>query len=629
MSTIELHAGQRIAEYVLEERIGRGGFGEVWRARHHAFAERLVALKVPGSPERASLLKREGALQDRVRHPHAVEVIGMDADHDPPYLAMELVQGESLRRRLERVKRLSPEAAVEVALQVLAALDHAHARGVVHRDVKPENVLLDAKGAAKLTDFGLGRVLEEERAKLALSQSLASTDGSDLSGTVAYMAPEQREPGRATDARVDLYAVGILLFEMLTGVRPEGGEAPSDLVSGLDPRLDAVFRRCYCRVDRRYPSAAAVIAELAPLAGPVGLAAVGPLPASSRGTAYLVPLRPPTGSPERIHLDGTPRALDGAAEVRYERGAFWVVAREGRAAVHVVPGQVPAGRRPDEFTERVGAAPLRLSEGMIIRIGDPAVVADVRAYGFHDGAPVVLPVAGTGTGAARGARMPGRITAIVGAVLIFGSTLLLAAVMVGGSGSVPPRFLKVSLPVVVVGLLLIHNGWSRGRKFLTSPRETPLPATAQVVTVSPVRPPSANEPWRDPLGFGEVSVEDARRNPPAGFWLRALAVAMDVAVLGFAAEFLGPRTPLALFLYDWLATALFGATIGKYVCGVRVLKNDGTPPGLLLSLVRTVGKGVSAVLLGLGFVLAGVTPDKRGLHDFLSGTRAVRIRPEE
>jgi eukaryotic-like serine/threonine-protein kinase len=239
-----LKPGDRVSEYVLIERVGRGGFGDVWKARHHVWPDRIVAVKMPATAERANLLKREGVLQDRVRHPNAVDVLGMDPDHDPPYLIMEFVEGESLRARLQRETRLAPGVAVDLGVQILGALEHAHARGVVHRDLKPENILIAKDGLAKLTDFGLGRLLEDARAKLAVSGSLISTDGRDISGTVAYMAPEQREAGRTVDARADLYAFGIVLFEMLTGARPEGGEAPADLVAGRPPRRAAGVRHC-------------------------------------------------------------------------------------------------------------------------------------------------------------------------------------------------------------------------------------------------------------------------------------------------------------------------------------------------------------------------------------------------
>src|SRR5207247_2472839 len=138
---------------------------------------------------------------------------GWGAPADPPYLVMEFVDGGSRRARLERERRLEAPVALGIARGVLGGLAAAHAQGVVHRDLKPENVLLRRDGAVKITDFGLGRLREEERARLALSANLGDpeVDTPHLEGTIAYMAPEQRDAGRPIDARADVYAFGIVL----------------------------------------------------------------------------------------------------------------------------------------------------------------------------------------------------------------------------------------------------------------------------------------------------------------------------------------------------------------------------------------------------------------------------------
>src|SRR5688572_11534084 len=111
----DLKPGDRVSEYVLERRVGHGGFGDVWRAHHHVWRDRVVAVKVAADAEAARALGQEGAIQERLRDPNVVEVLGLDPEHDPPYLVMEFIDGESLRARLDRDRRLAPEAALAVA----------------------------------------------------------------------------------------------------------------------------------------------------------------------------------------------------------------------------------------------------------------------------------------------------------------------------------------------------------------------------------------------------------------------------------------------------------------------------------------------------------------------------------
>ena len=143
--------------------------------------------------------------------------------------------------------------------QVAETIDHAHRLGIQHRDLKPSNIMLDAALSPKILDFGL---------------SGGDPGRGHLRGTLPYVAPEQLDPSQPIDARADVYAFGILLFEMLTGVRPEGGEAPSELLAGLDPEIDRVFQSCYCRLEKRYPNASAVLEKLEPIAARHARAAV-------------------------------------------------------------------------------------------------------------------------------------------------------------------------------------------------------------------------------------------------------------------------------------------------------------------------------------------------------------------
>lgn len=279
---------QRISEYVLEERIGGGTFGEVWRARHHVWADQLVAIKIPTDASYIRNLQREGAAIHGLEHANIVRARGFDPYADPPYLVMEYVPGTSLRPLIEQGE-LSVEQAVDVLRQVLTGLSHAHQHGVIHRDIKPENILVHertrgdgyaAGGLVKVTDFGLGAAAASalQTGSIAYSQSIGGADAKRISGTIDYMAPEQRSGGMV-DARADLYACGVMLYEMLTGERPAGTELPSDINPKSPKWLDDVFKKSYARLEKRYTTAQEFLRSLkAPVTPPPLPAQGGPPP---------------------------------------------------------------------------------------------------------------------------------------------------------------------------------------------------------------------------------------------------------------------------------------------------------------------------------------------------------------
>lgn len=267
--------GQRVSEYILDEKVGGGTFGEVWRAHHHVWADQLVAVKIPTDSQYLRELQREGVAVHGLVHPNIVRAIGFDPYADPAYLTMEYIPGASLRPYIAN-KSLQPAHAVAVLRQVLSGLKYAHAQGLVHRDIKPENILVHeraktdgfgAEGVVKITDFGLGRAATTVGAQsIMYSASLNSPQAKEIAGTLDYMAPEQRG-GQNVDGRADLYACGVVFYEMLTGERPAGTDVPSDLNKHVSPALDDLFRRSYARLEKRFASADEFLAALDNAAG--------------------------------------------------------------------------------------------------------------------------------------------------------------------------------------------------------------------------------------------------------------------------------------------------------------------------------------------------------------------------
>jgi eukaryotic-like serine/threonine-protein kinase len=203
--------------YRLEARIGAGGMSTVYRATDETL-QRPVAIKlmnreIATDSDQLERFRREARAVAQLSHPHIVGVIDYGEDDSRPYIVFEYVEGETLKERIRRTGRLPTTEAVAYAIEIARALGVAHARHIVHRDVKPQNVLIDEEGSAKVTDFGIARTLDEEG---------LTADGRVL-GTTDYVSPEQAL-GRPVTGQSDLYSLGIVLYEMLTGEVPFRGE---------------------------------------------------------------------------------------------------------------------------------------------------------------------------------------------------------------------------------------------------------------------------------------------------------------------------------------------------------------------------------------------------------------------
>ncbi|HEX3803825.1 MAG TPA: protein kinase [Solirubrobacteraceae bacterium] len=203
--------------YRLESRIGSGGMSTVYRA-HDETLERFVAIKlmnreIASDSDQLERFRREARAVARLSHPNIVHVIDAGEDDGRPYIVFECIDGETLKERIRRLGRLPIPEAVAYSIEIARALGAAHAHHVVHRDVKPQNVLIDHEGTAKVTDFGIARTLEEEG---------LTADGRVL-GTTDYVSPEQAL-GQYVTGQSDLYSLGVALYEMLTGELPYSGD---------------------------------------------------------------------------------------------------------------------------------------------------------------------------------------------------------------------------------------------------------------------------------------------------------------------------------------------------------------------------------------------------------------------
>ena len=221
--------------------IGRGGMGAVYKARQPSL-DRLVALKilppgVAGDTGFAERFTREARALARLSHPNIVGVYDFGQAAGMPFFLMEYVDGPNLRE-LERGGKLNPREAMQIIPQICEALQFAHDEGIVHRDIKPENILLDKKGRVKIADFGIAKLVGQTTVPDA-----GLTGAGDVVGTLNYMAPEQREKPLTVDHRADIFSLGVVFYELLTGELPIGKFAPPSQVAQVDVRLDEVVVR--------------------------------------------------------------------------------------------------------------------------------------------------------------------------------------------------------------------------------------------------------------------------------------------------------------------------------------------------------------------------------------------------
>ncbi len=230
---------QTIGHYKISKRIGTGGMGEVYLATDMT-AGRKAALKLlperfTSDAERLKRFQQEAHAVVGLNHPNILTIYEIGEDHSTHYIASELIEGETLRQRLMR-GRMEVGEALDVAIQVASALAAAHEAGVVHRDIKPENIMLRPDGYVKVLDFGIAKLAEsafaEATADGAGSMTLAETNLGSILGTVRYMSPEQAR-GAPVDKGTDIWSLGVVLYEMLTGHAPFTGDTPREIMTSI------------------------------------------------------------------------------------------------------------------------------------------------------------------------------------------------------------------------------------------------------------------------------------------------------------------------------------------------------------------------------------------------------------
>src|SRR5437868_6635795 len=230
-------AGTKLGPYEIVAPVGAGGMGEVYRARDQRLGRDVAVKVLPASfsrdAERMRRFEQEARATAALNHPNILAVFDIGTHDDSPYLVTELLEGETLRERMQ-ARALSARKAVDYAQQIARGLVAAHEKGILHRDLKPENIFVTSSGQVKILDFGLAKLISPDGASAGSdSPTLASgTAAGVVLGTVGYMSPEQVR-GLNVDARSDLFSLGTILYEMVSGRRAFGGDTPADTMSAI------------------------------------------------------------------------------------------------------------------------------------------------------------------------------------------------------------------------------------------------------------------------------------------------------------------------------------------------------------------------------------------------------------
>src|SRR5215204_1262352 len=273
--------GQQISKYRIISPLGSGGMGEVYLAEDDQLkrkaALKFLAAEFSSNADHLERFMREARAASALNHPNICTIYEINSEDEIPFIAMEFIEGETVSGMIRR-RRRNIRQALELATQVSAALVEAHEAGIVHRDIKPANIILTNRGQAKILDFGLVKLVQTEGASVGSKKFL--TKAGMVVGTASYMSPEQAR-GLDVDGRTDVWSLGVVLYEMLTGTLPFTGETstdtlaailtktplpPSQLFPEIPPALEGIILKAL-RSDRedRYTSANSLLSDLTDL----------------------------------------------------------------------------------------------------------------------------------------------------------------------------------------------------------------------------------------------------------------------------------------------------------------------------------------------------------------------------
>jgi eukaryotic-like serine/threonine-protein kinase len=366
--------------YRLVTKLGQGGMGSVWRAEHLTLgipvAVKLIDPSIAQSEEALARFRREAQAAAELRSAHVVQIIDYGVENNTPYIAMELLEGESLADRLERVGRLSPAETVALLSQVARALTRAHQQHIIHRDLKPENIYVVREGeddVVKVLDFGIAKKLG-----LSSTSSGVKTHTGAMLGTPYYMSPEQAKGHSGVDGRTDIWSLGIIAYECVTGVRPFDRDTLASLliaicteplpvpsqVAPVPVGFDAWFARVACRdLAERFQTANEAILSLREVCGVSGNTQPLEITASSAiTTANQLPEvlgLSSTGDPSAVTIGGAKKKR-GLRRISLAAGAVAVLAvvgiLVGRALSHRDSQNTNASASPN-LSSSVAATP--------------------------------------------------------------------------------------------------------------------------------------------------------------------------------------------------------------------------------------------------------------------------------